>query len=59
MLRDASSHFQSLLVELESLDQKKPVDADIRTRKSEILQLILQLFATKLETRREAQGPTV
>ena len=45
MPHDSALRFQSLLAELETLDENYPGDLDIRTRRSEILQSILQLFA--------------
>lgn len=57
MLRDAPLRFQNLLAELEDLDEERAVEVDIRTRRSEILQSILQLFSANAERAQSEPGP--
>jgi hypothetical protein len=53
MPTDSTWRFQALLAELETLDEGPVGDLDIRTRRSEILQSILQLFAMNAQDERE------
>jgi hypothetical protein len=49
MPRDPALQLQGLLAKLEGLDRPSTSDLDIPTRRSEIFQSILQLFAANLE----------
>ena len=49
MPHDPSLQLQRLLAKLEGLDQRPTSALDIKTRRSEIFQSILQLFAANLK----------
>ncbi len=53
MRRDAALRFQRLLAELETLDGSPAGNPEILTRRSEILQSILQLFASNAQDEHE------
>jgi hypothetical protein len=55
MACDAPLHLKNLLEELETLRTVEPSHPDIQTRKSEIFQSILQLFAANLQASTSAQ----
>jgi hypothetical protein len=58
MPQDITSRLQSLLAELEALPEDEARVAEIRTRRSEILQSILQLFAANSEGAQLEFSPT-
>lgn len=59
MLHDAPLRFQSLLAELEDLGVSQVGNSDIQTRRSEILQAILQLFAKDAQDEHQERIPLV
>ena len=61
MSADSISRYQKLLAELETLHQNGVKDFGNRTRRSEILQSILELFSLNLENREadKSQDPSL